>query len=172
MEYVIPISIITLSIVQQFVGPKVWLKWSIVGLYIYYKYLEERRRGTIGPPCIEQFITICIGCGLYLVYKSMNVTNFILSELGLFAILICTLYVRYKLDEKIPKPPRDYLLTKYKKVKVLPSQEEECAICMDLVTFLQRGLQCKYCKKIFHSLCLRQWCEEAGICPHCRKEHV
>ena len=151
-----------------------WLKWVLVALYLAAKYIVALRRGRLDPPCIRQFITVCIGAGLTMLYYASGINkgmNTFINQLSLVGITTATMYVHAQVNAKTPKPDTDYLLTKYKRLKVPEDSPEDCVVCLDLVTSMYYGLQCKRCKHTFHKKCLRKWCDESASCPHCRYEY-
>ena len=151
-----------------------WINWIAIGLYLIGQYITGLHSGRIDPPCIRQFITVCFAAGMTSLYYASGIDkdlNHWINELCLVGIMTATMYIYAKVNAKHPKPDTEYLLTKYKKTIIPENAPEDCVICLELLTFMKHGLQCRQCKHIFHKKCIRKWCEESPNCPHCRYEY-
>ena len=167
-------GIFGLSCCKRLLAQYKWFNYLLIGLYLCAEYVSALRRGRIEPPCIRQFITICIGTGLLMLYYASEINNELNSsihQLFLVVIMVATMYVYSKVNAKAPKPDTEYLLGKYKRIRMPVDTPKDCVICLDPVTFVHIALACKHCKQSFHKKCLWKWCNESAVCPHCRHDY-
>ena len=165
---------LSLACCKSLISKYKWLNHLLIAFYLIAKYLTALRRGRIDRPCMRQFITVCIGGGLVALYYATDIRkdiNVYIHELFLIGIMIATMYVYTRVNAKAQKPDTEYLLSQYSKIHLPAENPEDCVVCLELVTFIQTAMKCKYCKHVFHKTCLHRWCDESATCPHCRHEY-
>ena len=168
------VGVLGLSCCTGLLAKYKWLNYLLIGLYLAAQYLTALRRGRIGHPAMHQFITVSIGGGLLCLYYATGIPNKVngyINQLFMLGIMMATVYIYLLTIAKAPKPDTEYLLSRYKKCSLAIEKPEDCVVCLDLVSFSQVAMRCKYCKHVFHKTCLRKWCDESAACPHCRHEY-